>query len=751
MAINQATREITIDTPLGEDVLLLRSLRGHEAMSRLFTFDLDLVSEEPSIKYDDIVGKVVTIKLNLADGSQRYWNGFVSRFVQAERDENISAYRAMVVPWLWFLDQTTDCRIFQNKAAPDIIKQIFGEYGFNDFSFKLYGSFVSRDYCVQYRESDFNFVSRLMEEEGIFYFFQHENGKHTMVLGNDPSAHEDCPDQPTARYEGTSGGWQDDDVILTWLQEQELRPGVYTATDYNFETPSMNLQSSVSGKEKWEVYDFPGEYTKRADGDQLVRVRLQEQQMPQSVARGTSDCRAFGVGYKFKLTDHYRDDLNQEYVLTALSHSARHNVGYTSGASDSSEPVYENTFECVPATTPIRPMRRTPVPVVQGCQTGMVVGPSGEEIFTDKYGRVKVQFHWDREGKKNENSSCWMRVSYPWAGKGWGGIQIPRIGQEVIVDFIEGDPDRPIITGRTYNAGQMPPWDLPGQKNISGYKSNSTKGGGGYNEISFDDTKGTELINIHAQYDRQKKVEHDERVNVGNDRTEQVIHDEKIKIGNDRTKEVDHDEQVKIGNDRNEVVVRDRTLAVMRDKTETVTRNKTIQIGGNQSENIAGAMSIVIGSTLIEQVLVNYAETVGGAMEVSVGGALVLSAGGLMAENVGAVKTETIGGNKAETVGGNKSLTIAKDYTVNVAGQKNVKILKDVMEEVSGKYRAEVTKEFSIAAKKVELTAEDEIHFKTGSAELILKSNGNITIKGNKISVEGDGDVIITGSKVKCN
>jgi type VI secretion system secreted protein VgrG len=253
MAITQATREISIDTPLGEDVLLLRSLRGQEAMSRLFTFDLDLVSEEPSIKYDDIVGKAVTIKLNLADGSQRYWNGFVSRFVQAERDENISAYRAKVVPWLWFLDQTTDCRIFQNKAAPDIIKQIFGEYGFNDFSFKLYGSFVSRDYCVQYRESDFNFVSRLMEEEGIFYFFQHENGKHTMVLGNDPSAHEDCPEQSTARYEGTSGGWQDDDVILTWLQEQELRPGVYTATDYNFETPSMNLQSSVSGKEKWGV------------------------------------------------------------------------------------------------------------------------------------------------------------------------------------------------------------------------------------------------------------------------------------------------------------------------------------------------------------------------------------------------------------------------------------------------------------------------------------------------------------------
>jgi type VI secretion system secreted protein VgrG len=735
MAITQATREISIDTPLGEDVLLLRSLRGHEEMSRLFTFDLDLVSEEPSIKYDDIVGKAVTIKLNLADGSQRYWNGFVSRFVQAERDENVSAYRAMVVPWLWFLDQTTDCRIFQNKAAPDIIKQIFGEYGFNDFSFKLYGSFVNRDYCVQYRESDFNFVSRLMEEEGIFYFFQHENGKHTLVLGNDPSAHEDCPEQPTARYEGTSGGWQDDDVILTWLQEQELRPGVYTATDYNFETPSMNLQSSVSGKEKWEVYDFPGEYTKRADGDQLVRVRLQEQQMPQSVARGTSDCRAFGVGYKFKLTEHYRDDLNQEYVLTALNHSARHNVGFTSGASDSSEPVYENSFECVPATTPIRPMRRTPVPVVQGCQTGVVVGPSGEEIFTDKYGRVKVQFHWDREGKKNENSSCWMRVSYPWAGKGWGGIQIPRIGQEVIVDFIEGDPDRPIITGRTYNAGQMPPWDLPGKKNISGYKSNSTKGGGGYNEISFDDTKGTELIQIHAQYDQQKKIEHDERVNVGNDRTEGVGHNEAIKIGNDKT----------------ELVVQDRSLNVGRDKSEIINRDKKIRVVNDHEESVGGSMTIGVASSLTEVVAINYAETVGAAMELSVGGLLAVTVGAAMTETVGLQRTETVGGSSSENVNGAKVLIVGKSFSSNIAENITTQVGKDFTLEVDGRHNSTAKNEFIIKAKKIQLEADDEISIKTGDAEITMKQNGDITVKGGKINIKGSGDVNIKGSKIAEN
>jgi type VI secretion system secreted protein VgrG len=734
MGITQATREIRVDTPLGPDVLVLRSFQGQEAISRLFAFELDLVSEESSIKYDDIVGQLVTVCVSLADGSPRYWNGFVSRFVQAGRDSNVAVYHATVVPWLWFLDQTTDCRIFQNKSAPDIIKQIFQEYGFRDFSLSLYGDFVKRDYCVQYRESDFNFVSRLMEEEGIFYFFEHEKSKHTLILGNDPGAHKTCANQPSARYEGTSGGWQDDDVILQWLQEQEVRPGVFTSSDYNFETPTANMQSSVNGKGKWEVYDFPGEYTKRADGDKLVKVRLQEQQMPWSIARGTSDCRAFSVGYKFKLTDHYRSDLNQEYVLTSLRHSAHHNLGFTSGSADT-EPVYENSFECIPTSTPIRPTRRTPVPIVQGCQTAVVVGPSGEEIFTDKYGRVKVQFHWDREGKKNENSSCWVRVSYPWAGKAWGGIHIPRIGQEVVVDFIEGDPDRPLITGRVYNAGQMPPWDLPGKMMVSGYKSNSTKGGGGYNEISFDDTKGTELINVHAQYDQQKKVEHDERVAIGNDRTEHVGHDEKIKIDNDKA----------------ELVVRDRTLEVDRDKSEKILRDKSINVVRNHNERIDGSMDIMVGSTLTELVAINYSETVGGAMELTVGGLIAISAGAALSEIVGAARSEAVGGSSSESVGGNKSIDVAGNLMETVAGERIVDITKDLKETVGGKHTASVTKEFALQAKKIELVADDEIDIKTGSAKIVLKKNGDITIEGAKLNIKGSGDIIIKGSQIKEN
>jgi type VI secretion system secreted protein VgrG len=455
------------------------------------------------------------------DESHRYWNGYVSQFIQAGRDSNLAVYRATVVPWLWFLDQTTDCRIFQNKKVPDIITQIFGEYGFKDFAKRLTGTYLEREYCVQYRETDFNFVSRLMEEEGIFYFFEHVNGKHTLVMGDDPSAHQVCPNQSSAKCELSGTGTRPEDKVLEWVHNEVYRSGVITTTDYNFEMPSTKLLATVQGKRPYELYDYPGEYMKKGEGESLARIRLQEQQARQTVSRGKSDCRAFSAGYRFTLEDHYRSDLNRGYILTAVHHQARQGLDYRSGADDVHK-EYWNAFDCAPDDTTLRPQRRSYIPIVTGCQTAVVVGPPGEEIFTDKYGRVKVQFHWDREGKYNEDSSCWIRVSSPWAGKNWGGIQIPRIGQEVVVHFLEGDPDRPLITGRVYNAGQMPPYELPAKKNVSGLKSNSTKGGGGYNELLFDDTKGNELVNLHAQFDMTTTIEHNDTQHVVVDRTIQV-------------------------------------------------------------------------------------------------------------------------------------------------------------------------------------------------------------------------------------
>ena len=593
LAYTQDNRRIGIGTPLGKDVLLLSSFQGEEGISRLFRFDLELLSENESIDFDALVGKNVTFWVVLADGSERYFNGQVSRFSQGARDSDFTSYHAEVVPWLWFLTRTSDCRIFQNKKAPAIIQQIFTDFGFKDYALRLYGDFVEREYCVQYRETAFNFISRLMEEEGIFYFFEHEDGKHTLVLANSPTEHKPCPHQANVRYEKSSGAWQEDDVILEWRLQQELRPGKYALTDYDFENPKTDLAANVSGKGTYELYDYPGEYLKRADGDSRVRIRLQETETPYMVGYGSSDCRDFASGYKFNLTEHYRGSQNQGYVLTSVHHVANQGGDFRSGADEDFH--YRNTFECIPASTPFRPSRLTPEPVIQGAQTAVVVGPSGEEIFTDKYGRVKVQFHWDREGKLDENSSCWIRVAQLWAGKKWGSIYTPRIGQEVIVDFLEGDPDKPIITGRVYNAEQMPPYDLPDEKTKSTIKTYSSKGGGGFNEIRFEDKKGSEQIFINAE----------------------------------------RNQDVRIKNDLFETIGGETNLIVEKDQLEQVKGDKHQHVSGDLNLKVDGTKSLTAGMDLQEKVGTNFALDAGMEIYLKAGMNLVIESGTTLTLKVG--------------------------------------------------------------------------------------------------------------------
>jgi type VI secretion system secreted protein VgrG len=742
MPYTQVNRRLAISTPLGKDALLLRGFNGTEAISQLFHFDLDLLSENESLKFQDLVGKNVTLRIFDIEGEERYWNGFISRFSQGSQDRRLTSYRAQMVPWLWFLTRTADCRIFQNKTVPDIIEKIFSDLKFKDYQLRLYGNFDPRDYCVQYRETDFNFVSRLMEEEGIYYYFKHEQSKHTLVLANDPAAHEACPGQKTARYDFRGGGVTYEDVINEWHHLEEFRTGAWAQTDYNFETPSTNLGVAVNGNNPYEIYEYPGEYRVRGDGDRLARIRLQEQTARSSVSQGAGGCRHFTSGFQFSLHDHYRKDLNASYLLTAVRHVATQG-SYQPGESGE-ELSYRNSFECIPFSIPFRPQRVTPQPFVQGCQTAVVVGPSGEEIYTDKYGRVKVQFYWDREGKKNENSSCWVRVSHPWAGQGWGAVSIPRIGQEVIVDFLEGDPDQPIITGRVYNAEQMPPFGMPGGAVVSGIKSNSTKGGGGYNEISLNDTKGTELINIHAQYDQQKKVEHDERVNIGNDRTEGVGHDEKITIGNDRTEKVVNNETITIGGNRKEDVTGTETITITGTRTETVKSDETHSIKGTRTHTISRNELVTVMLTRTHNVLVNDMLNVGGAQEVNVAGAQAITVGAMRAKTVIGSETATIKGSQTITVGGSVTETTAKDHSQTVTGARTSAISKD---------------DSLTVGKKLTINAGDEITITTGDASIQLKKNGTIVIKGKDITVQGsgkivtkaDGDVVCKGKKILHN
>ncbi len=584
----QENRLFQIDTPLGKDVLLLKGFSGTEGISRLFRFELDLLSEEPSISFADIIGKNVTISLKQADGSYRYLNGIISRFAQTSTEELFTSYEAELVPWLWFLTRNANCRIFQNKTIPDIITQVFDDLGFNNYSNSLQGSYDTREYCVQYRESDFNFVSRLMEEYGIFYFFKHEQGNHTLVMADDASAHTDCPGQSSLRYTSVAGGALDEDVITGWRAVQELRTGKYTLTDYNFTTPSTSLLvneptiHSVGGNDKYETYDYPGEHLNKGAGQSLAKIRMQEEEAGHYVAHGTSEARALVSGHKFTLKEHSRSDANGDYILTEVHHSARTESYGTSGTPE--EDSYANSFACIPSSVPYRPVRATPRPVVQGLQPAVVVGPSGEEIYTDKYGRVKVQFFWDRLGQNDENSTCWVRVSQVWAGNNWGALFLPRIGQEVIIDFLEGDPDQPLIVGRVYNAEQMPPATLPDKQNISGFRTHSTKNGGDHdaNVLTFDDTKGSEVFYMRAQKDKAVRVENNDDLKVGNDQT--------ITIHKNRTEVVEQgDEKVTI-QQGNRIVTVD-----MGDDTHRIkmgNRNVTIDMGDDSLQIKMGNQSV---------------------------------------------------------------------------------------------------------------------------------------------------------------
>lgn len=736
MAYTQSNRRIAISTPLGEDVMLLRGFAGSEAISQLFHFDLDLLSENDSIKFHDIVGKSVTLRIFDAKGAERHWNGFISRFSQGPQDRRLTSYRAQMLPWLWFLTRTSDCRIFQNKTVPDIIRKIFEDLGFKDFEFKLYGSFAPREYCVQYRETDFNFVSRLMEEEGICYYFRHEDGKHTLILANHAAAHDPCPSQKTARYDFRGGAITYEDVITEWRYEEEFRPGAWAHTDYNFETPSTSLAVSINGKNPFEIYEYPGEYRVRGEGDKLARIRLEEQSTPAVVTQGSGACRYFSSGFKFTLTDYYRSDLNKDYLLTAVRHVATQGGDYEVGAGEDVELSYRTSFECIPFSVPFRPLRVTPHPVVQGCQTAVVVGPAGEQIYTDKYGRVKVQFHWDREGKKDENSSCWIRVSQNWGGAGWGGMFLPHAGQEVIVSFLEGDPDQPIITGRVYNATHMPPLDLPANKTQSIIRDH------GGNQIIMEGAAGAQKLHLHSP-------KHNTSLTLGNSYALFTESDHKTTVEGNKTSTVAGNHSEDIGGNG--------TRKTKLDWNEIILGKRKIEVGGDLKQFFAG---------ITHRTFVGMISTlIGGAKHETVVGAELKIIRGAEVKNTKGVKAEVISGSsfkhekvtKYTLAGGDwkdkaptlmQQLNLAKlmhgEYKHTVKGNKESKISADcTLKAASIKNTAEgeaITK-----CSGMKMTASDAFELKASTAKT---KAGDAETKANSYKVKAksnfnDGDLTI--------
>lgn len=749
----QADRSLSITTPLGRDALLLTKFSGREAISELFEFQLELIAEnKTTVPFERLLGQPVAIRLSMDDQATvvRHINGICCRISQGERDEHFTSYRMSVVPALWFLTRRVQSRIFQRLNVPTILENVLAGL---DLAMEVQGTFHPRDYCAQYQESDFAFASRLMQEEGIFYFFKHNERGHTLVLANTPSSHKDLAAPNPLIFEEVLGGMREEPRILSWSKRQELRSGKVTLWDHCFELPHKHLDADkviqesvevgqvtqklkIGQNDKLEIYEYPGAYAQRFDGInkgggeqsgeiqkiftdnvRTAQIRMRQEAMPGLVLEGKSNCRHLVPGSKFTLERHF--DADGQYVLTSVEHDASLEGDYRSGGV--AEVKYTNEFTCIPAGLPYSPERRTPRPVVTGPQTAVVVGPAGEEIFTDKYGRVKVQFHWDRQGVNNVDSSCWIRVAQLWAGRRWGASFWPRVGQEVVVAFEHGDPDRPIIIGSVYNADQMPPYlgqgpdnKHPNDNKVSGIKSNTTPGGQGFNELRFDDTKEKQQIFLHAERDEDIRVKNDCREFIGANR-HMIVGQASKTPGN-----------------QHEHVQGNKHLKVVGDQSEQIGGNFELLVGGEKGGN----MDVVVKKDRKERVEKDSHATIKGNRMEKVGGDESLTVDGNRMEKVAKADSLSIGGNLTESIGGNEERQVKGDRKEKVGGSISLTLGGNDQQKLGGKKAVE---------------AGQEIHLKAGM-KVILEAGVQLTLKGPGGFVDiGPSGVTIQGIMVLIN
>lgn len=695
---------------ISSDIRLIR-FEGSEGLSELFQFSVLFISPDGELAFDDIIGKSAVLSFHVGEDI-RFVHGSIAEFEQREEGKKQSAYNVLIVPDAARLQYRKNSRIFQNMSAPDIISQVLSSAGLQARNIRksLSASYVSREYCVQYRESDWAFVSRLMEEEGIFYFFEHTDSAHTLVIADSPSVHPNIPGDSSLRFHPPTGALMKGEHVSRFRYAERLRSGKVSLRDYNFKKPSLALDANSKAKvdDDLEVYDFPGVFDAPGAGSNLAKVRLESLQALRKTADGESACPRFCPGAKFTLDEHPRDEFNREYVLLHVHHEG-FEPSFESGGEGSANP-YQNRFRVIPSDVPFRAPPLTPKPSIKGIQTAIVTGPGGEEIHTDEHGRIKVQFHWDREGKKNENSSCWIRVAQLWAGPGWGALFIPRIGQEVVVDFLEGDPDRPLVVGAVYHGTNVPPYSLPADKTKSTIKTNSSVGGGGFNEIRFEDKAGSEEIYIHGQKDWTIVIEHDKDQAIGNDEALHVMHDREKRVDNNQSESIGANKHIDVGGDHDEQIKGSESLSVGGDRDVSVAGNHIENVAGEQMVNVAMMQSIAVGL----------------AQSVSVGASMSLA--------VGAGKSETVGASSSESVGKSKSVQIDENYSLSVVKNSEVKIGKDAKEEVSEKKTLIVGKKLSIQC---------------GDAQVVLEKNGNISVKGKKITVKGEGPIQVEGKKLQ--
>jgi type VI secretion system secreted protein VgrG len=784
-----AHREMMVIAPVGGDPkdameLWLLELNGREGISQLFDFQLEVKApNSKKVPFQKLLGQKLTVSFPKGTNTKgRFVNGIISRMSQGESDTRYTRYRLELVPQFWLLTRNTQSRIFHQESVPAILKKVLKGIS-TDFTNVKEAAYHPRDYCVQYRETDFNFASRLMEEEGIYYYFEHSAADHKMVLSDKPLSHPALPAGPQLQYK-KSGALIEEDRVLGWQKTQEVRAGKYTLWDHCFELAHDHLEANqlmrdqvmvgkaphqlVLGPNKnLEIYEFPGEYAQRFDGvdpggadrpkdvekifnrdnKRTVEIRMEQEAATSLLTLGTSNCRHLASGYQFTLdTSKVKEDkpldADGDYLLVTIGHSARYASKLSEGPEQWGGFVYQNTFTCIPAGLAYRPPRTALKPIVPGTQTAVVIGSGSpkEEIFTDKYGRVKVKFHWDRDPKKDAMTSCWIRVAQIVAGKRWGTSFWPRIGQEVVVSFLEGDPDQPLIVGSVYNSDQMPPYLGKGFDNkhsddnkVSGIKTNTTLGGVGFNELRFDDTEGAQQIFMHAENNMDVRVKHDSM--------ERVIHDRHLIVGAEKDGQKSGDQR--------ELVHLDKHLHVKHDHIEHIENNMELLVGtkdggGDQDIVIKKDKKELVEGELHFHVKKDRFEEVNETMNLTVDKDRRELISGNSHHHVKKNRSESVEGMQSLSVGGEQREQIAGDIHIHGKGDRNEKVDGTQSLTIGSNQQEKVGQNHALEAGM-------EIHLKAGM-KVIIEAGVQLSLVGPGGFVDiGPAGVTIQGTLVMIN
>lgn len=740
---NQDTRLLRVHSPLQPEPFLVHRLYGHEALSQSFAFTVELFSTDAMLELKQLVGQPLRVSMPTPDGD-RHFHGYVKEFTRAGTDGGLATYRAEIAPWFAFLDFTSNCRIFQDLNVPDIVAEVFGAYPeLAQYRTELTaGGYPPLPYCVQYNESDFAFVSRLLEDAGIHYRFEHAEDGHVMVLADDSTQSKPVGTHAEVRFQ-SGQAVQSEDGLDRWSARRRVGANARALKSFDFKQPRSALAVQRLMDQPHGVlplfenyqYDGAARYADSRIGDALAGVRAEESAWQTKLFEGEGAYRSLFVGRYFVLDDHYDhrevDEQPRQFFMLEVTHDARNN--FKSDFSDAEGSVYRAGVVCLRRAVPYRPLRQTPHPRMPGPQTATVAGPAGEEIWADRYGRVKVQFHWDRLGQFNEQSSCWVRVASPWAGSGMGGVSAPRIGQEVVIDFLDGNPDRPIITGRVYNEDNMPPFE----KEVSGIRS-KTVHGDGFNEVTMHDGAGSELLNMHAQRDMAVTV----------------LNDHNSTVKNNKSTSVDANHSLTVG--------ANQSLTIKANRDSSITGNDTLTTQGEHKHTVTGAVAQTFqaGQTLTIPA-VGYAETITGPYTTTLTGDYTSQRTGTWNETVTGTSTRLITGTSSHTVNGAVTENLHGGRITGIVGNESKQVQGNVKDVNVGNRKVTVEGELdhavsathsSYAGSDMTLASGSKVVLGVGEGSAIVIEGSSITIVsgGSQIKIDSEG-VRVNGSKVNLN